>query len=134
MPRARRLGTHACLLAAVLASIAACSSGVPRATGRHVVLMSQPVVFVPANIDFTGKTDVTNALQSFIDNVDNGVIVRFHKSGRYRVDGTLFVTNKMSITFDGQNATIFANDTRLSSSGRSGGSPVGEGSSSATSS
>jgi len=70
--------------------------------------MSQPVVFVPANIDFTGKTDVTNALQSFIDNVDNGVNVQFHKNGKYRVNGTLFVTNKMSITFDGQNATIFA--------------------------
>ena len=99
------------LLAVILVSSAACagvSRGAPEAATKHAVLMSQPVVFVPANIDFTGKTDVTNALQSFIDNVDNGVIVRFHKSGKYRVDGTLFVTNKMSITFDGQNATIFA--------------------------
>ena len=70
--------------------------------------MAQPVVFVPATIDFTGKTDVTNVLQAFIDNVDNDRIVRFHLNGRYRVDGTLFVTNKSSITFDGQNSTIFA--------------------------
>jgi Right handed beta helix region len=80
----------------------------PSSGGRAVLVSTQPVVFVPSTIDFTGKTDVTNALQTLIDNADDGVIIRFHKNGRYRVEGTLFVTNKTSITFDGQNATIFA--------------------------
>ena len=79
-----------------------------RGPGAHAVLVStQPVVPVPASIDSTGKTDVTNALQSFIDNADNGDLVRFHHNGHYRVEGTLFVTDK-TLTFDGQNATIFA--------------------------
>jgi hypothetical protein len=80
----------------------------PSSSRRAVLVSTQPVVFVPSTIDYTGKTDVTNALQTLIDNADDGVIVRFHKNGRYRVEGTLFVTNKTSITFDGQNATIVA--------------------------
>ena len=71
------------------------------------MLVSQPVVVVPATIDYTGKSDVTDALQSFIDGLDDNVLVRFHRNGRYRVEGTLFVTN-MTVTFDGQGATIFA--------------------------
>ncbi len=79
----------------------------PRGSVGHAVLVSQPVVYVPSSIDYTGQKDVTDALQSFIDNLDDGLLVRFHRGGRYRVEGTLFVTNK-SLTFDGQNATIFA--------------------------
>jgi hypothetical protein len=78
------------------------------APSTHAVLTAQPIVFVPSTIDFTGKTNVTDALQSFLDNLNDGVLVRFHKNGRYRVEGTLFVTNKTGITFDGQNATIYA--------------------------
>ena len=118
-PRARnRLRQTTWILAAVLVSGASCSgvsnshdSGnpqVPAPSGdRRVVLTAQPIAFVPSSIDFTGAADVTKALQAFIDNTDNGSIVRFHKNGRYRVEGTLFVTNK-TLTFDGQNATIFA--------------------------
>jgi hypothetical protein len=63
---------------------------------------------VPGTIDFTGKADVTKPLQTFLDSVDNGDLVLFHRNGRYRVEGTLFVTDKTGVTFDGQNATIFA--------------------------
>jgi len=66
------------------------------------------VVVVPSYIDATGKTDDTKALQQFIDNVSNGRTVKFHRNGRYRVEGTLKVGNRRNLTFDGQNATIFA--------------------------
>jgi len=110
------------VLAAMLALAVACgavpssrgagtAASTPDRVGKRAVLLSQPIVFVPSTIDFSGKADVTNALQSFIDNVDDGSLVRFHKNGRYRVEGTLFVTNKTDVTFDGQNATIFATTT-----------------------
>ena len=98
--------------AAILVSSTACA-GVAhdgegaRSAGAHASLMSQPVVFVPNSIDYTGKADVTNALQSLIDGTDNGTDIVFHKNGKYRVEGTLFVTDK-SLTFDGQNATVYA--------------------------
>jgi len=114
MHRARQ----AWLLAAVLVSGTACSAVAnregaargavsPGDAGTRVVLTSQPVV-VPSTIDSTGKTDVTNALQSFIDGLNNGVVVLFQRNGRYRIEGSLFVTNKTNITFEGQNATLFA--------------------------
>ena len=117
-PARRRIRFRgAAALAAVLSVSAACSGVSNSNTSANTqappfapraVLVAQPIVFVPSAIDYTGKTDVTNKLQSFIDNVDNGSLVRFHKNGRYRVEGTLFVTNKTDLTFDGQNATIFA--------------------------
>jgi Right handed beta helix region len=117
MPRSRRLSEPrrsrrwVGAVATALVVGAACSgalhgSGTERAA-RRAVLVSQTVVPVPATIDYTGKSDVTDALQSFIDGLDDGVLVRFHRNGRYRVEGTLFVTNK-TLTFDGQGATIFA--------------------------
>jgi len=108
------------VLAALLVATAACGTAPSgfeaqaaerSAPAGRAVLVSQPIVFVPSYIDSTGKTDVTNALQSFIDNVDNNRLIRFHKNGRYRVEGTLFVTDKNDLTFDGQNATIFATTT-----------------------
>ena len=107
------------LLVAVLVLGAACSGAptergasgdrrLPRGSVADAVLVAQPIVPVPDTIDYTGATDVTDALQSFIDEVDDGVVVRFRANGKYRVEGTLFVTNKSSVTFDGQNATILA--------------------------
>ena len=66
------------------------------------------VVSVPSYIDATGKTDDTKALQQFIDKLKNGRTVKFHRNGRYRVEGTLKVGNRRNLTFDGQNATVFA--------------------------
>ena len=66
------------------------------------------VVVVPRSIDATGRTDVTAALQSFIDKVPNGRIIRFQRLGRYRVDGTLFVSHRDHLLFDGEGAMVFA--------------------------
>jgi hypothetical protein len=119
MPRSRRLSEArrsrgwACLVAAAFVVGSACNTA-PRASNTtsrvapRAVLVSQPIVAVPSTIDYTGKTDVTAQLQSFIDGLDDGVLVRFHRNGRYRVEGSLFVTNRTSMTFDGQGATIFA--------------------------
>ncbi len=74
----------------------------PRTTPKH------PVVFVPAYIDATGKTDDSKPLQKFIDRLPNGRTVKFHRDGRYRVEGTLKVGNRHDLTFDGQDATVFA--------------------------
>ncbi len=118
-PRWGRTRNQALLLAAILVVATACASaangesaqnsrGLDRGAGGRAELMStQPVVYVPNSIDYTGTTDVTNALQSFIDQVDNGSDVRFHPNGNYRVEGTLFVTDK-TLTFDGENSTFFA--------------------------
>ncbi len=95
------------VVATALSTGTAHTSGSDRAA-LHAVLVSQPVVLVPSTIDYTGKSDVTNALQSFIDGLDDGVLVKFRPNGRYRVEGTVFVTNASQLTFDGQNATIFA--------------------------
>jgi len=115
MPRTRVPSAAYTALAIVVASaVCGCVTGngrgIARADVRRAVLVSQQIVPVPSTIDYTGKTDVTASLQSFIDGLDDGVVVRFHPNGRYRVDGTLFVTNK-TLTFDGQNATIFATTT-----------------------
>ena len=116
MPRSRRLSEGrrnrrwVCFVAAALVACAGCGNATSNSVGNvahRAVLVSQPVVPVPATIDYTGRNDVTDLLQSFIDGLDDSVLVRFHRNGRYRVEGTLFVTNK-TLTFDGQGATIFA--------------------------
>ena len=89
------------------------AGGPRRASSAHAVLLStQPVVLVPGSIDYTGKTDVTGALQNFLDHLPDNRLVRFHRNGRYRVEGTLYVTNHNGLTFDGQNATYLRDDPR----------------------
>ena len=138
--RCGRTHSPALLLAAMLVVATACGSASngerasnsrARAVGRAELMSTQPVVYVPNSIDYTGTKDVTNALQSFIDQVNNGSDVRFHPNGNYRVEGTLFVTDK-TLTFDGENATFFATTAGLSNV-PCGGSRAGAGSSSATS-
>jgi hypothetical protein len=110
MPRSRTFALAAMLALGATACAGASIGGRAAGPGRvgHVVLLAaQPVVLVPSSIDYTGKVDVTNALQAFIDNTNNGSDIVFHKNGRYRVEGSLYVTDK-TLTFDGQNATFFA--------------------------
>ena len=67
-----------------------------------------PAYDVPSSIDTTGGTDVTQPLMAFIASVPDSSIVRFHRSARYRVEGTLLVKNRARLTFDGNGATLFA--------------------------
>jgi hypothetical protein len=63
---------------------------------------------VPRTIDATGHTDDTKALQAFLDAVPNGRVIQFRSRGRYRIDGTLFLTNRYRLTIDGEGALFFA--------------------------
>ncbi len=67
-----------------------------------------PVVYVPRSINATGRVNVTDRLQAFIDRVPDGRIIRFRHNGRYRAEGTLFVNHRDNLVFDGNGATLFA--------------------------
>jgi len=68
----------------------------------------RPVARVPDSIDATGATDVTDALQSFLDNVEDGSTIQMHAGGRYRVDETLWLVGRHDLEWDGSGATIEA--------------------------
>ncbi len=106
----RRARQPVWLLALLMVAGAACTGAPARQADAHATnatLMSLPVVFVPSTINYAGTADDTVPLQNFIDSVSDGVEIRFHNGGRYRVEGTLFVTSR-TLTFEGQGATIFA--------------------------
>jgi hypothetical protein len=65
-------------------------------------------VWVPPNVDPTGRAEVTRELQSLLANAPNGSIIRFPKNARYRVERTLTLYNRRDLTFEGNGATIFA--------------------------
>jgi hypothetical protein len=68
----------------------------------------RPVVRVPSNVDPTGRTEVTNAIQSVVGHAPNGSVIEFPKNARYRVERTLWIRNRRNLTFEGNGATIFA--------------------------
>jgi polygalacturonase len=70
--------------------------------------VARPVAQVPHSIDATGATDVTAALQAFIDSVPDGSGIRLAPGGRYRVDGILRVESRRELDLDGAGATIEA--------------------------
>jgi hypothetical protein len=63
---------------------------------------------VPVTIDSTGASDVTAALNSFFASVPNGSVIQFKPGGRYRVEGTLKLSERSGLTFEGGGATIVA--------------------------
>ncbi len=68
----------------------------------------RPVVRLPDSIDATGATDVTDALQSFLDGVPDGSTIQMAAGGRYRVDETLWLIARHDLEWDGSDATIEA--------------------------
>jgi len=66
------------------------------------------VVVVPRTIDGTGQRDDTKALQAFLNRAPNDRVIQFRSGGRYRIDGTLFLTNRHRLTIDGEGALFFA--------------------------
>ncbi len=64
-----------------------------------------PTFNVPGSIDATGATNVTAALQSWINGVPNGTagspnILRFPGGSKYRIDATVRLENRSWLTFD----------------------------------
>jgi hypothetical protein len=72
-----------------------------------------------ASADATGATDVTVALQSFINASPNGSVLCFAAGGNYRIEGTLVVADRQNLTFDGRGARFFATTRHAPSSWRS---------------
>ena len=58
------------------------------------------------NVDSTGATNVTTALQSFVNASPAGSVICFAPGGTYRVDGQLHLYNRTNITLEGRGATI----------------------------
>jgi hypothetical protein len=69
---------------------------------------SKPTHVVPATIDDTGAADVTAALQAFLDGVPNGAIAALRHGARYRIEGTLVLTNRQNLNLEGNGAELFA--------------------------
>jgi len=63
---------------------------------------------VPTSIDAGGVTDVTHALDAYLAAVNSNTTVVFPVNGRYRIEGTLLIRGKDSVTIDGNNSTFFA--------------------------
>jgi hypothetical protein len=63
---------------------------------------------VPGSVDATGATDVTVALQAFLNSVPDGSTVLFPAGAQYRIDGSLGLVSRNNLTIDGQGATTFA--------------------------
>jgi hypothetical protein len=63
---------------------------------------------IPATIDASGRTDVTTALTAFLQRLPAGAVVSFPDDARYRIEGTVVLTNARGVTIDGHGATFFA--------------------------
>jgi hypothetical protein len=64
------------------------------------------VVTVPVSVDPSGKTDVSAALQRFIDAIPDGSTILFQKRGRYRIDTGIRLDGRHHLVFDGQGAIL----------------------------
>jgi hypothetical protein len=63
---------------------------------------------VPATIDGTGRADVTQLLTAFLQRLPPGAVVGFPNDARYRIEGTVVLSNARDVTIDGHGATFFA--------------------------
>lgn len=59
-------------------------------------------VDVDAEIDATGATDVTTALNAYIAGLSNGAKIRFPVAGTYRIDGTITFAGFSGLAIDGR--------------------------------
>lgn len=65
-------------------------------------------VAVPAGIDATGGTDVSEPLAAFFRSLPADTTVTFPEDARYRVEGVIQLQNMQNVTLDGNGAEIFA--------------------------
>lgn len=77
-------------------------------TNHPTAAPSHGTYAVPRSIDQTGNSDVTAALQAFLDRVPDGSTISFPHNARYRVEGTLTLTARRNLTIQGNGATVFA--------------------------
>jgi hypothetical protein len=63
-------------------------------------------VSVPASIDSSGDSDVSTALQRFVDGVPNGSTISFRSGGTYRLSRGIQLRNRRNLVFDGNGAVF----------------------------
>jgi hypothetical protein len=63
-------------------------------------------VTVPSSIDSSGGSDVSTALQRFVDGVPNGSTIAFRSGGTYRLSRGIQLRNRRNLVFDGNGATF----------------------------
>jgi hypothetical protein len=66
----------------------------------------------------SGGVDVTADLQHFLDRVPDGATISFPAGARFRIDGTLWLTQRRDLRLEGNGSTFFAG-TVSDDSGRS---------------
>ena len=115
---------HATAFAAEQTSVSAPSAPSP-ATSAQVVALKTPVVpaslvrpfpapvtthtvTVPAAIDATGKTEVSAALNSFIETVPDGSIISFPTGATYLLDKCIIIGSRHNLVFEGNGTTLRA--------------------------
>ncbi len=72
------------------------------------LLLPRADVPVPTSIDATGRADVTEPLNAFLQRLPAGAVVSFPAGARYRVEGTVTLNRARDVTIDGHGATFFA--------------------------
>jgi hypothetical protein len=65
---------------------------------------------VPSSIDASGASDVSAALNAFIKSVPDGSTIVFRAGGTYRLDQGLALYNRHDLVFEGNGATLRANN------------------------
>jgi hypothetical protein len=106
------------LVLAVVAAplVDACSGGghhaetttrpVPSTTPRSNASRPTSTTRPPFGLDTSGRTDVTEALQAYIDRQPDGATITFPSHARYRLDGTIQLTDRHRLTFVGDDTTF----------------------------
>lgn len=89
------------LVAIVLASLAASMTFWPDDSPAHAagVVWIQPP---------PGGGDATQRIVNAVKNAPDGTTFRFAANAKYRIDGTVKITNRHNLTFDGNGATFYA--------------------------
>jgi hypothetical protein len=79
----------------------------PPTTGRPFAApVTTRTVTVPTTIDATGATDVTAALQAFIDSVPDGSIIAFPGGKTYKTSGMLNLQGRANLIIDGAGSAL----------------------------
>ena len=77
----------------------------PRPTSTPAPAANEYVV--PTSVDSSGSNDASASLQQFVNGVPNGATIRF-RSGTYRMDHGLNLSNRRGLVLEGSGATLVA--------------------------
>ncbi len=68
---------------------------------------STSVIAIGSGVDATGATDVSAQMAAFFASVPDGSVVNLAPQGRYRMDQTLVLNGRHSLSINGNGATFF---------------------------